>query len=300
MSLTERLQSPAARLAAYGGILALCLGGGAAVGAAFGPEPSTKSEPSAHDAGHTESAPEVEPRPAGLAISQDGYTLDLRTPVAEAGQPAELELAIEGPDGEPVTEYDVEHEKELHLVIVGRDLADYAHVHPTRDDQGTWRVTAPPLLPGSHRVYADFVPAGGEGVTLGADLDVPGDHQPSPPRDPSDTATVDGYEVRFDGELVAGTASELTLTVTRGGAPVTDLDPYLGALGHLVAIRDGDLAYLHVHPLDDAEGSGGPDVRFAVEVPTAGRYALFFDFAHDDEVRTASVIAAAADGHADG
>jgi hypothetical protein len=79
---------------------------------------------------------------------------------------------------------------------------------------------------------------------------------------------------------------------------VTDLQPYLGALGHLVAIRDGDLAYLHVHPLDEAAGSGGPQVRFAVEVPTAGTYGLYFDFAHGDEVRTASTIAVAATGSA--
>jgi hypothetical protein len=300
MSLPQRLQSPTVKLAAYGAILAVCLVAGAAVGAAFGPEPSTEREPAAHDRDHADNAaPGVEP-PAGLAISQDGYTLDLRTPVADAGQPVELEFAIEGPDGTPVTEYDVEHEKELHLVIVGRDLADYAHVHPMRDEHGTWRVSAPPLQPGSHRVYTDFVPAGGEGVTLGADLDVPGDPQASPPRHSSDTATVDGYEVRFDGKLVAGTASELTLTVTRDGVPVTDLDPYLGALGHLVAIRDGDLAYLHVHPRDEAEGAGGPEVRFAVEVPTAGRYALFFDFAHGDAVRTASLIADASEDHAGG
>ena len=74
---------------------------------------------------------------------------------------------------------------------------------------------------------------------------------------------------------------------------MTDLEPYLGALGHLVAIRDGDLAYLHVHPLDEADGAGGPQVRFAVEVPTAGTYGLFFDFAHGGEVRTAAIIAAA-------
>ena len=77
---------------------------------------------------------------------------------------------------------------------------------------------------------------------------------------------------------------------------MTDLQPYLGALGHLVAIRNGDLAYLHVHPLEDADDSGGPQVRFAVEVPTAGTYGLFFDFSHGDEVRTASTIAVASAG----
>ena len=195
---------------------------------------------------------------------------------------------IEGPDGRPVTDYTIEHDKELHLVIVGRDLAGYAHLHPTRDSDGVWTVSTPPLTPGSYRVFADFVPAGGEGLTLGADLTVPGDYQPVALPAPSSTTSVDGFDVSFDGELVAGSESELTVTVTRDGEPVTDLQPYLGALGHLVAIRHGDLAYLHVHPLEEADGAGGPKVRFAVEVPTAGTYGLFFDFAHGDEVRTAS------------
>ena len=34
-------------------------------------------------------------------------------------------------------------------------------------------------------------------------------------------------------------------------------------------------------------------MRFAVEVPTAGTYGLFFDFSHGDEVRTAAIIATA-------
>ena len=88
------------------------------------------------------------------------------------------------------------------------------------------------------------------------------------------------------------------MTVTRDGEPVTDLQPYLGALGHLVAIRDGDLAYLHVHPLDEADGPGGPTVRFAVEVPTAGTYGLFLDFSHGGEVRTAATIAVVTTGSA--
>ena len=70
--------------------------------------------------------------------------------------------------------------------------------------------------------------------------------------------------------------------------PVTDLEPYLGALGHLVAIRTGDLAYLHVHPSDEADEPGGPDIEFTVEVPTAGTYRLFLDFSHGDEVHTAA------------
>ena len=78
----------------------------------------------------------------------------------------------------------------------------------------------------------------------------------------------------------------MTITVRRDGQVVTT-EPYLGAAGHLVALRDGDLAYLHVHPLDDEPA--GP-VRFAVEVPSAGLYGLFFDFQVDGQVRTARFV----------
>ena len=102
---------------------------------------------------------------------------------------------------------------------------------------------------------------------------------------------VDDYTVTLDGDLTAGTDALLTLTVTRAGAPVTDLQPYLGAYGHLVALRDGDLAYLHVHPA--ASAAAGPQVRFSAEVPSAGRYHLYLDFRHGDRVRTAEFVVSA-------
>lgn len=280
--MNVNLSSPVLRLGAYGVLLAGVLGGGAAVGAAFGPEPDETPPPPATTHDEREAA-----------VTQDGYHLALETTTVPAGTEAALAFVIHDPDGEVLTTYDAEHGKELHLIVVSRDLRTFAHVHPERDEHGTWRVTAPALPAGPYRVYADFVPAGGEGITLAADLGVAGEYQPQPVPAPSTKASVDGYDVTFDGELVAGQESELTVTVTRDGEPVTDLDPYLGALGHLVAIRDGDLAYLHVHPLDDLDGPGGPAVRFAVDVPSTGTYGLFFDFSHEGEVRTASVVATA-------
>ncbi len=107
---------------------------------------------------------------------------------------------------------------------------------------------------------------------------------------PSRTAQVDGYTVELVGELVPGAASPVMLSVSRGGVAVTDLQPYLAAYGHLVALREGDLAYLHVHP-EGAPGDGitaaGPQIEFVAEVPSAGSYRLFLDFQHLGVVRTA-------------
>jgi hypothetical protein len=289
MSMSTKLASPAAKLGAYGLILVGALGGGAVVGATLGPDPST---PAAHG-GHTPSSAAETAHLNGLAVSQDGYTLQLETSTVAAGVAAPLRFVLTGPTGRPVTAYEVRHDKELHLIVVSRDLRTYFHLHPERDANGTWTVTAPALAPGSYRVYTDFVPTGHEGMTLAADLAVPGAFTPEPLPAPGSSDAVDGYDVSIDGELVAGTDATVTVTVRRDGQAVTDLQPYLGALGHLVAIRDGDLAYLHVHPLDATSGPGGPAVRFAVAVPAAGTYGLYFDFSHGGAVHTASVIATA-------
>ena len=242
--------------------------------------------------GHQEGGHESAPA-GGLNVSEGGYTLDLDTPRIPAGEKTELRFTVRDEKGAPVTAYRKEHGRELHLILVSRDLDTYRHLHPTRAADGTWR--APVELPGAgdHRLLADFTPRakGATGLTLGADLAVSGTYRPAGLPEPSRRATVDGYTVTLDGALRPGTASTLDLTVTKDGRPVTDLQPYLGAYGHLVALRSGDLAYLHVHP-HGTPGDGttrpGPTVSFTATAPSSGTYRLFLDFRHDGEVRTAA------------
>ncbi|SEF38203.1 hypothetical protein SAMN05421837_11937 [Amycolatopsis pretoriensis] len=266
-----------ARLAVFGGVLALLAAGGFIVGKAARPVAAATEEP-AHGGGHVE-MPAAAELPGGLTSSQDGYTF--ADPVAEAGR---FTFRITGPDGGPVTAFDVEHEKKLHLIVVRRDTAGFQHVHPDLAPDGTWSVPLSLPAAGSYRAFADFAPTGGKPLTLGVDLSVAGDYRPATFA-PSRVATVDGYRVELAGDLTAGKTSPLTLTVSHDGVPVTDLRPYLGAYGHLVALRGGDLAYLHVHP--ESSPGAGPEVKFAAEVPSAGTYRLFLDFRHGGVVRTA-------------
>jgi hypothetical protein len=227
--------------------------------------------------------------PGGLMVSQNGYTFSLAQQRAEAGQGVPVTFTIEGPDGRPVTSYDVEHEKRLHLIAVRRDFTGFQHVHPRLDADGRW-TTDLDLTSGQWRLFADFKATGADPLTLGADLSVPGEARPRPPAVETRTAEVDGYKVTLDGDLTPGSDAKLGLSVTRDGKPVTDLQPYLGAYGHLVALREGDLAYLHVHP-DGTPGDGktkpGPDVVFYAAVPSVGTYHLYLDFRHEGVVRTA-------------
>lgn len=290
------------KLAGFGLGLVAVFGAAAGLGALVGPDPADTTpvahdmgdgaEDGAHGSGGHEGVAEV---PAGLQVAESGYTFALETPTAPAGAGTEVAFRVLGPDGAAVTGYARSHEEDLHLVAVRRDLSGYQHVHPDLGADGVWRAPLD-LTPGAWRLFADFAPAAdGENRVLGADLAVPGAFEPVPLPDVSATTEVDGYTVVLTGDLHAGSAAELTLSVSRDGVPVTDLQPYLGAYGHLVALRDGDLAYLHVHPGDEpggAEPAPGPHVRFVAEVPSAGEYRLFLDFRHGDAVHTAAFTVA--------
>ena len=290
------------KIAAFAAGLVVVFGAATAIGTAVGPVTATVAE-EPHTDEHSGGAPATDAAaelPGGLMVSQDGYTLDLITRQLPASAKASVQLRILGPDGTPVTEYATEHGKELHLITARRDLTGFQHVHPQRDGSGTWSVTLNAAVPGAYRVFADFRPADREdGITLGSDLAVAGDYDPRPFPPDSRVSTVDDYTVDLQGDLTPGTDSKLTLSVAKAGAPVTDLDPYLEAYGHLVALRDGDLAYLHVHPggtPGDGSTEPGPSIEFFANVPSPGRYRLFLDFSHGGVVRTAEFTVTSAHG----
>jgi hypothetical protein len=311
--------NPAAKLGSYGLVLAVALGGGTLVGNAVGP--IEDSDPAAHDdsaapgdtdehgaasdtaaTGATDETEQL--MPAGLQTAEGGYILDANRTILPAPSTDDFRFRILGPDGDVVRDFEVDQDRELHFIVVGSDLASYAHLHPERDDDGTWSVSLGSLAPGTYRAFADFAVEDGPELTLGIDVAVPGDARFSPLPAPADLDTVDGYDVTVAGTPVAGEATELALTIERDGRPVDDLEPYLSAFGHLVAIRSGDLGYLHVHPLGDEPHSstarGGPTVRFAVEVPSPGSYRLFFDFSHQGTVRTAAFTVTVPAANGDG
>jgi hypothetical protein len=237
----------------------------------------------------------------GLQVSERGYTLALPESAQPVGKPADFRFQVLGPDGKAWTRYDRSHDKDLHLIVARRDLSEFQHVHPVLGDDGTWSLPLTFEKAGSYRVFADFVPSGDPAgpLTLGADLSVTGDYRPQVLPAPSRTATVDGYTVTLTGDLKADASGLLTLSVARDGRPVTDLQPYLGAYGHLVALRQGDLAYLHVHPQGepgDGVTRSGPGIAFHAQAPSVGNYRLYLDFRHQGKVRTAEFTVTVANG----
>src|SRR3954447_20823819 len=159
--------------------------------------------------------------PAGLQVSEHGYSL-IQVPAARD----EFAFRILGPSGRAVTTFDTEHDKRMHLIVVRRDLSGFHHVHPVMDSGGMWRIASPMSAPGTYRAFADFKPTGADPLVLGVDTAVPGDATPRPLPAPADIVSVDGYTVALGGRLEAGRMGHLTFTISRGGRPVTDLQPY--------------------------------------------------------------------------
>jgi hypothetical protein len=284
------------KLGVFGLGLAVVFTAALGLGRTVGPTPAPAAT-AAHDQHAEPATAAAAAMPAGLQVTQDGYRLQPISTTLAVGAPQPFQFRILGPGDKPVTDYTTSHDKDLHLIVVRRDLSGFQHVHPELAGDGTWSIPVAVAAPGQYRVFADFQPAArSDGLTLGADVPAPGDYQPRPLPAVERSTTVDGYTVTLTGDLVPGSSSPLTLSVSKDGAPVTDLQPYLGAYGHLVALRDADLAYLHVHP-DGAPGDGktaaGPGIVFHADVPSAGLYRLYLDFKHGGTVRTAEFTATA-------
>jgi hypothetical protein len=276
------------QLATFAAVLAGLFVVGAIAGQIIDPEP--RSEAEAHDQEmpgmktdtHESAEHGVKADPVrGLAVAENGLRLVLDTPEQRVGRTAKLRFRVVDERGEAVRDFDVEHEKRMHLIVARRDLTGFQHLHPTMGDDGTWSTPLTIEDAGSYRVFADFA-HDGEASTLASDLRVDGAAELRPLPAPQTTAVSDGgYDVRLDaGDARPGQEADLRFPITKDGKPIRT-EPYLGAGGHLVALREGDLAFLHVHPTEDGDAIG-----FAATFPTEGRYRLFLQFQHDGRVQT--------------
>jgi hypothetical protein len=285
------------RLALFATLLAVVFGAAALAGGAIDPDGATDGgghadvaashdepaadAPAAHDeiTGDTAHPDDAEAAALpGLAAEADGYRLALTTTVAAGGPgPVPVRFRILRPDGAPVRDFDVAHEKRMHLVLVRRDLTVFRHVHPELADDGTWSISADLPAAGTYRVFADFTIDGVQ-RTLGGDLHVPGALAARALPAATDVARSDhGAEVRLRRE-----GARLSFDVRRDGESVAaSLEDHLGAKGHLVALRASDLAYLHTHP-------DGEELAFDTGLPSSGAYRVWVEFRLDGQVHTAA------------
>jgi hypothetical protein len=263
------------RVAAFAALLAAVFALAALAGRAL--DPAADAGAPAHGAGSGMDAHGA--HQGAPAAAEDGPRLVADATTLPAGSAATLRFRIVDPHGATLRAFETEQGRRMHLIVVRRDLRRFQHLHPTQDASGAWttRITLPAA--GVYHAFADFQAAGAR-QTVGADLFAAGRFEPLALPAPSTRARVDGYAVTLRERSAAG---ELRFTVRRGGVPVRDLQPYLGARGHLVMLRAGDLAYEHVHPL-----AGPPALAFATGHTARGTYRLFLQFRHGGTVHTAA------------
>jgi hypothetical protein len=255
------------KLAGFAALLALVFGVAVAAGDVVGPdrEGAAQADPEPHggmdEAGHAAADPI-----RGLSVSEDGLSLDV------SAQSPELVFTVRKGEA-AVREFELEHERRMHVIVVRRDGTGFQHLHPELGDDGAWRTPLELDEPGAYRLFADFK-HDGTAYTLASDLTVDGAAEYAPFPEPSTVDTVDGYRVELHDD-----GGALDFEITRDGRPVRT-EEYLGAGGHLVALREGDLAFLHVHPEDDG-------VAFEADLERATRYRLYLQFQHEGVVHTA-------------
>lgn len=211
------------------------------------------------------------------------YWMDVAvTPGARGAGASKLRLTLRDPEhGRPVPAFATIHERLLHLFIIDRSLEYFRHVHPEPAGDGVFELKHD-VPPGAYVLIVDFLPHGGGTQMLQRAIVTPGYRgvlfPPAPQLvpDPSAEKTEGGVRVRLDTtELKAGKAAvfRFTLTDVSAGAPVSDLEPFLGASGHMLLVNADLTEADHVHPEEPA--TRGPSITFQPLMPAPGLYKLW-------------------------
>ncbi|WP_274364036.1 hypothetical protein [Paenibacillus thermotolerans] len=210
-----------------------------------------------------------------------------------SGEGTRIRLEITN-KGEPIRDFDITHEKLLHLIVVSKDLSYFNHIHPEYKGDGVFEIVNDFPAGGEYRVIADFRPSNGDSMSKLEWVKVEkGESAPPLPVVPDESLVkaVDGNKVSLaTGGLTAKEDTVLTFSIAdeQTGEPVTDLEPYLGAVGHVVILSEDGERYVHVHA-EEGQGSG-PDAVFETQFPRAGIYKVWGQFQRNGEVFTVSYV----------
>lgn len=226
--------------------------------------------------------------------------------------PSEYSFKVVDERGNTLKDFALTHTKQMHVIVVRKDLAYFQHVHP-EFDAATGVFTLGGLsfpADGPYRIFADFAPSNGQkdamgmplAVTLSEDVKA-GDSAKYAAQSlgsEENIKTFDGYEVSLGarGMLTSGSDSMLMFSISQNGKPITNLEPYLGAFGHSVILREGNLDFIHAHPMEDVNSRQTGTVDFMVDFPEAGNYKIFTQFQRGGKVFTTDFVVSVAQGSA--
>lgn len=231
------------------------------------------------------------------AHPKSGSAAKIYAPIAspQPGQSVRLALTPRRADGSVLRDLATVHTKKLHLIVVSQDLSYFDHVHPAPQPDGTLVLDYTFPHSGPYLLYADLTPTGDSNQVFRLPVTVAG----SPPAqtvlypDPAAAKTFGDYRVEMRAVPDPPETRDetmLTFAISRDGVPVTDLEPFLGAGGHCVALSADTQCYLHSHPLEMGGAHFGPEITFHVRFPRRGRYKLWAQFRHEGKPLTADFV----------
>ena len=207
------------------------------------------------------------------AVENPKFRAEFKTEPAiiEAGKETALVFTVKDEKGSIVKDLPIVHEKPMHLLAVSDDLAEFYHIHPEPQTDGTYRVTHTFPNGGAYRLYADFTPKDSPQVVERVDIKVTGAQRAKVALTP-DTKferAVNGLKVvmKPQGEITAGKELMLEFAVfdQKTNKPATDLQNYLGELAHFVIISEDKQDFVHAHPMSKGEHD-------AAKKPEAGEH----------------------------
>ncbi len=225
--------------------------------------------------------------------------------------PSTYTFSIVDDTGNALKSFDTVHEKQMHLIIVRKDLNNFQHVHPTHDPNTGQFSISNLVFPndGEYRLFADFTPstsqigADGEKLPVVVYEDVKaGDvnkYKPQPIGQIDEMKNFNGYDVQMSVDPQSPTAGSMTMIsfdIRQNGKPITNLQNYLGALGHSVVLKENTLDFIHAHPLTESVNNQTGKVDFHVSFPEGGTYKLFTQFQHNDKVLTTDFVLPVSEG----
>jgi hypothetical protein len=225
------------------------------------------------------------------------YRMDVDVqPAGDGRGAAGLRVVIRDPEsGQPVPSFAIVHDRPFHLFIVDRSLEYFEHVHPEPAGEGTFELREA-IPPGEYMLIADFLPHGGTSQTVQRAIVTPGHDAPLMPPAPHlvegpRERVAGGIRFALDAAEVRGRRQatlRVTMTDAETGAPLTDLEPYLGAPAHLLIVNADLTDAVHGHPLET--DTRGPTVTFEPLMPAAGMYKLWVQVQRKGEVVTVPFV----------
>ncbi|MEH7503500.1 hypothetical protein V7152_16060 [Neobacillus drentensis] len=203
-------------------------------------------------------------------------------------------LLIKDKSNQPIKSFDTVHEKKMHLFIVSKDLAYFLHIHPKYKGNGKFDFTTSFPAGGDYKLFSEFTPKGaGDNSVESHWIHIDGETAEVKPLVPDQklTKVVEGKKVTLSFDhIMAGMTLHMNFTISDAttNKPIKNLQPYLGAMGHAVAMSGDAKKYLHIHPMT-TEGNG-PKVTFMTIFPEKGIYKIWGQFQHEGEVFTVPFV----------